>query len=43
MNISILDWAIIISFFVISMLIGVYASKSAGKNAKEICPGGYWG
>lgn len=35
MNISILDWAIIISFFVISMLIGVYASKSAGKNAKE--------
>jgi len=35
MNISILDWAIIIVFFVISMLIGVYASKTAGKNAKE--------
>ena len=35
MNISILDWAIIISFFVISMLIGVFASKTAGKNAKE--------
>ena len=35
MNISILDWAIIISFFVISMLIGVIASKTAGKNAKE--------
>lgn len=35
MNISILDWSIIISFFVISMLIGVFASKTAGKNAKE--------
>ncbi|WP_154856109.1 sodium:solute symporter family protein [Cyclobacterium xiamenense] len=35
MNISIIDWAIIISFFVISMLIGVFASKTAGKNAKE--------
>lgn len=35
MNISIIDWAIIISFFVISMLIGVIASKTAGKNAKE--------
>ena len=35
MNISILDWAIIISFFVISMLIGLFASKTAGKNAKE--------
>ncbi|WP_339924872.1 sodium:solute symporter family protein [uncultured Cyclobacterium sp.] len=35
MNISILDWAIIIAFFVISMLVGVYASKTAGKNAKE--------
>ncbi|EPR66193.1 sodium:solute symporter family protein [Cyclobacterium qasimii] len=35
MNISILDWAIIIAFFIISMLIGVYASKTAGKNAKE--------
>jgi len=35
MNISGLDWAIIIAFFVISMLIGVVASKTAGKSAKE--------
>lgn len=35
MNISGLDWAIIIAFFVISMLIGVIASKTAGKSAKE--------
>ncbi|SHM33552.1 transporter, SSS family [Cyclobacterium lianum] len=35
MNISIIDWVIIILFFVISMLIGVIASRTAGKNAKE--------
>jgi Na+/proline symporter len=35
MNISYIDWAIIAAFFVISMLIGVYASKSAGSSAKE--------
>lgn len=35
MIISTLDWAIIIAFFVVSMLIGVYASRSAGKSAKE--------
>jgi solute:Na+ symporter, SSS family len=35
MNITYIDWAIIIAFFVVSMLIGVIASKTAGKNAKE--------
>ncbi len=35
MNITYIDWAIIIVFFVVSMLIGVIASKTAGKNAKE--------
>jgi Na+/proline symporter len=35
MIISTLDWAIIIAFFVVSMLIGVFASKTAGKSAKE--------
>ena len=35
MNISGIDWAIIVAFFVISMLIGVVASKTAGKSAKE--------
>ncbi len=35
MNISTTDWAIIVSFFVISMLIGVFTSKSAGKSAKD--------
>ncbi|MEX2592830.1 MAG: sodium:solute symporter family protein [Anditalea sp.] len=35
MIISTLDWAIIIGFFVISMLIGVFASRTAGKSAKE--------
>ncbi|WP_209331038.1 sodium:solute symporter family protein [Lunatimonas salinarum] len=35
MNISVLDWAIIIAFFVISMLIGILTSKTAGKSAKE--------
>jgi Na+/proline symporter len=35
MNISIIDWAIIAAFFVISMLIGVFSAKSAGASAKE--------
>src|SRR5690554_6421037 len=35
MVISTLDWAIIISFFVISMLIGLFASRTAGKSAQE--------
>ncbi len=35
MNISYLDWGIIAVFFVISMLIGVFASKKAGSSAKE--------
>ncbi|PRY89746.1 sodium:solute symporter family protein [Mongoliibacter ruber] len=35
MNISLIDWGIIIAFFVISMLIGVYTSRKAGKSAKE--------
>jgi solute:Na+ symporter, SSS family len=35
MNISIIDWAIIAAFFIISMLIGVFASKTAGASAKE--------
>lgn len=35
MNIGVIDWAIIVAFFVISLLIGVFASKTAGKSAKE--------
>lgn len=35
MNISFIDWAIIAAFFIISMLIGVFASKTAGASAKE--------
>lgn len=35
MNISLIDWAIIAAFFVISMLIGIYTSKQAGKSAKD--------
>jgi len=35
MIISTLDWAIIVAFFVISMLIGVFASRTAGQSAKE--------
>ncbi|TYP98097.1 SSS family transporter [Tenacibaculum adriaticum] len=35
MNLSILDYAIIIGFFLISLLIGLWASKSAGKNSSE--------
>lgn len=35
MTIGVIDWAIIIAFFVISLLIGAFASKTAGKSAKE--------
>ncbi|MCH6234069.1 sodium:solute symporter family protein [Cognataquiflexum rubidum] len=35
MNISFIDWAIIAAFFIISMLIGVFASRTAGASAKE--------
>lgn len=35
MVITTLDWAIIIAFFVISMLIGLFASRTAGKSAQE--------
>jgi Na+/proline symporter len=35
MTIGVIDWAIIIAFFVISLLIGVFASKTAGQSAKE--------
>ena len=35
MHISLIDWGIIAAFFIISMLIGVFASKTAGASAKE--------
>ena len=35
MTISFLDWIIIISFFIISLLIGIIVSKRAGKNTSE--------
>ncbi len=35
MNVTAIDWAIIIAFFVISMLIGIITSRTAGKSAKE--------
>ncbi len=35
MNVTSIDWAIIASFFVISLLIGIYTSKKAGSSAKE--------
>ncbi|WP_291785017.1 sodium:solute symporter family protein [Cecembia sp.] len=35
MNISLIDWAIILAFFMISMLIGVLTSRKAGSSAKE--------
>ncbi|RPA67578.1 Na+:solute symporter [Cyclobacteriaceae bacterium YHN15] len=35
MNISLIDWAIIAAFFVVSMLIGVLTSRKAGSSAKE--------
>ena len=35
MQLSLADWIIIILFFVITMAIGLYASKKAGKNVKQ--------
>lgn len=35
MNLSNLDWGIIIAFFAITLLIGLYASKKAGKSTKD--------
>jgi len=35
MNVTALDWGIIAAFFVISLLIGLATSKSAGSSAKE--------
>jgi solute:Na+ symporter, SSS family len=35
MLLSTLDWIIIFAFFIISLLIGLYASRSAGKSASE--------
>ncbi|SDG98412.1 sodium:solute symporter family protein [Psychroflexus sediminis] len=35
MLLSLIDWVIIIAFFALSLGIGVYASKSSGKNAKN--------
>ncbi len=35
MNLTILDYSIIIGFFIISLFIGLWASKSAGKNSTE--------
>lgn len=43
-----LDWMIIISFFIISLLIGLYAARTAGKSMAhffspdEICHGSYY-
>ena len=35
MNLSNLDWGIIIAFFAITLLIGFYSSKQAGKSTKD--------
>ena len=35
MNISALDWGIIVAFFIISLLIGLFTAKKAGSSAKE--------
>lgn len=35
MIISNIDWAIIIGFFIVSLMIGIITAKQAGKNAKE--------
>ncbi|QHT67106.1 Na+:solute symporter [Rhodocytophaga rosea] len=35
MLLSTLDWIIVFAFFIISLLIGLYAAKSAGKSASE--------
>ena len=35
MNLTFLDYSIIIGFFIISLLIGIFSAKSAGKNSSE--------
>lgn len=35
MNLSSTDWAIIVAFFLLTLIIGIRASKKAGKNSKE--------
>lgn len=35
MNLSTLDWVIIIAFFAITLCIGIFASKKAGKSVKD--------
>lgn len=35
MNLSTLDWAIIIAFFAVTMLIGLWASRKAGRSSKD--------
>ncbi len=35
MNLNNLDWGIIVAFFAISLAIGIYASRKAGKNSAE--------
>lgn len=35
MNLSVLDWSIVIGFFIVFLVIGLVVSKSAGKSSKE--------
>ncbi|MDG1261472.1 MAG: Na+:solute symporter [Flavobacteriales bacterium] len=35
MQLELVDWSIIIAFFVVSLLIGIYASRKAGKSSAE--------
>lgn len=35
MNISTIDWIIILAFFIITLAIGLYSSRQAGKSAKD--------
>jgi Na+/proline symporter len=48
MTLHALDWGIIVAYFVISLLIGLFVAKTSGKSVAEfflsdaICPGGYW-
>jgi Na+/proline symporter len=35
MNVTALDWGIIVAFFIISLAIGLFTAKSAGSSAKE--------
>lgn len=35
MQLSTLDWSLIIIFFIISLIIGIYSSRSAGKSAND--------